>query len=185
MKEETTPERLLAQFEPQKSWPIHEWAPTQEMDIGLSIDRSGRWFYKGSEITRERMLKFFASLLVLEKDQYFLITPQIRYPIFVEEYPLMAIDIESQGQGEERRIYLLTNMDDIVLVNRDNPLRFEQNPATGQVLPTVQVRDNLKAKLTRSVYYQLVDLAVETPRDFPDDGSDFHVWSDGERFCMT
>ena len=97
----------------------------------------------------------------------------------------MAIDIESEGQDEKLRIYLRTNMDDVVMVNRDHPLRFEHSPITGHVVPTVQVRDNLKAKLTRSVYYQLVDLAVEMPRDFSDDESDFHVWSDGERFRMA
>ena len=183
MAEEMTPERLFEQYEPKRSWPVHEWSPTQEMDISLSIDRSGKWFYRGSEIVRERMLKFFSSLLVLEEDRYFLITPQVKYPVSVEEYPLMAVDIESEGQGEKLRIYLRTNMDDVVMVDKAHPLRFERN-LTGHALPTVQVRDNLKAKLTRSVYYQLADLAVETPRGDLGDASDFHVWSDGERFRM-
>ena len=176
---------MFEQFEPHKRWPIHDWSPTQEMDIGLSIDRLGRWFYQGSEITRERMLKFFASLLMLQDDRYFLITPQIKYRVLVEEYPLLGIDIETEGQNEKLCIYLRTNMDDVVLISQSHPLRFEHDSVTGHFFPTVGVRDNLKAKLTRSVYYQLVDLAMEKPCDFPDDGSDFHVWSDGERFRMA
>ncbi len=185
MAEETTPESLFAQYGLQRIWPIHEWSPTREMDIDLSIDRSGKWFYKGSEITRERMLRFFASLLSLGDDGYFLITPHVKYRVSVEECPLLAVDMEVQGQDEQLQICLRTNMDDIVRVDRDHPLRFEHDVATGHIVPTVQVRGKLKAKLTRSVYYQLVDLAVETPRGYPDNESDFHVWSNGERFQMA
>ncbi|MCY4219137.1 MAG: DUF1285 domain-containing protein [Gammaproteobacteria bacterium] len=182
MGQEITPERLFEQFEPQKSWPIHDWSPTQEMEIGLSIDRLGKWFYQESEITRDRMLKFFSSLLIFEDDGYFLITPHIKYLVLVEEYPLLAIDIETKGKGKHLSIYLRTNMDDMVTVNQSHPLRFECNPTNGQVVPTVEVRDRLKAKLTRSVYYQLVDLAIESTDNCSDNESDFHVWSDGVRF---
>ena len=45
--------------------------------------------------------------------------------------------------------------------------------------PYILVRDSLEAKLTRSVFYHLVDLGVE--HDTPE-GERFGVWSDGYFF---
>lgn len=150
----------------------------------MSIDRSGKWFYRGSEITKRRMLKFFASLLSLQNEEYFLITPHVKYRVSVEECPLMAVDVETEGQGENLCIFLRTNMDDIIKVGKPHPLCFEYDPNSGNVLPKVQVRDKLQAKLSRAVYYRLADLAVATDLENQSAASAYHIWSDGERFQL-
>ena len=44
---------------------------------------------------------------------------------------------------------------------RDNPLRFEPEPATGGLKPFLHVRRDLWAKVTRALFYDLVELGEE------------------------
>ncbi|MXZ80588.1 MAG: DUF1285 domain-containing protein [Gammaproteobacteria bacterium] len=182
MEAEAKPDSLFEQLEPLRRWPIHQWSPAQTDDIGLYIDRSGKWYYRGSEIARRRMVKLFASLLRMEDAEYFLITPKIRYRVRVEECPFLAVDIQTEGQGDGLCIHFRTNMDDVVRVDREHPLTVELNPEAGTVLPTVLVRNGLRAKLTRAVYYSLAELASPGPGKWDDDASSFHVRSNGELF---
>lgn len=128
------------------------------------------------------MVKLFASLLRMEDGEYFLITPKVRYRVRVEEYPFLAVDIQTEGQGGRLCIHFRTNVDDVVRVDREHPLSVEFNPETGTVLPTVLVRNGLRAKLTRAVYYRLAELASPGPGGRDDDASVFHVRSNGELF---
>ena len=182
---ETTPERLFERLEPHKNWPINRWSPSEEADIGLSIDRAGRWYCQRSEITRVRMLKFFASLLSCRDDCHYLITPQVKYRVWVEECPLLAVDFETTGQGETQCVFLRTNMDDTIRAGKRHPLCFQSDPDTGHVLPTVQVREGLLAKLTRAVYYRLADLAVPAVPEDQTGTPVLHIWSDGEQFQIA
>ena len=59
------------------------------------------------------------------------------------------------------------------------PRSFLVNPETGEPAPYILVRENLEAKLTRSVFYQLVDLGVEQ-RVL--NKHKFGVWSNGKFF---
>jgi hypothetical protein len=67
-------------------------------------------------------------------------------------------------------------VDDVVTAGSDHPLGFQ--PGTlGGFTPYVLIRGGLKARLARSVYYELAALAVEggAPKQFG-------VWSGGVFF---
>ena len=55
--------------------PVHLWKPQLSGDMDMVIDREGRWIHEGGEIKRPAMVKLFASILVFEEGDYFLVTP--------------------------------------------------------------------------------------------------------------
>ncbi|MFP5440315.1 MAG: DUF1285 domain-containing protein, partial [Gammaproteobacteria bacterium] len=61
--------------------------------------------------------------------------------------------------------------------NADHPLRVVTDPASGEPSPYVLVRDGLQAKLARSVFYRLVELA-------DDQGGGAGIYSGGVRFVL-
>jgi hypothetical protein len=65
-----------------------------------------------------------------------------------------------EGEGETRQIALRTNVDDLVSVGPEHPLRFEEDE-TGGLKPYVLVRGGLWARVTRALAYDLLDLAEE------------------------
>jgi hypothetical protein len=58
-----------------------------------------------------------------------------------------------------------TNVDDWVTAGPDHPLRFEPEPATGGLKPFLHVRRDLWAKVTRALFYDLVELGEEREID--------------------
>lgn len=56
--------------EPSK--PFEQWQPAHCGQLPLLIDEQGKWFYAGSEITRQSMVKLFASVLCNEDGQFLL-----------------------------------------------------------------------------------------------------------------
>ena len=63
--------------------PVELWDPDFCGDIDLEIRRDGRWYYQGSLIARERMVKLFASVLKKEDERYFLVTPVVYIYIYI------------------------------------------------------------------------------------------------------
>lgn len=158
--------------------------PTPVMcgDIDMRIGRDGTWFYKGSPIGRKEMVCLFASVLIRQKDgSFWLITPAEMARIEVEDAPFLAVEMFSCGSGRERTVSFRTNVDELVTVNRDHPLRVAPDPKTGEPVPYVLVRDGLEAKLARPVYYEMVALGheEETPT-----GNQFGIWSSGLFFPL-
>lgn len=144
-------------------------------DIGLAIARDGTWFYEGTPIGRKPLVKLFASVLRREGDGYYLVTPVEKVRIEVEGLPFVAIAMERDGSGKTQRLTFHTNVDDVVIAGRKHPLGFEQG--AGGPVPFVEVRDGLRARLARPVYYELAGLAVEGPK-----GKGLGVWSSGAFF---
>ena len=126
-------------------------------DLGIRIDRQGRWFYHGSPINRKEMVCLFASVMHRTEDgTYLLITPGEMGRIEVEDVPFLAVEMAMAGSGRDAVISFRTNMDEIVTVDGGHPLRIAQDGAEGEPSPYVMVRNGLEARLTRSVYYELV-----------------------------
>lgn len=144
-------------------------------DIGLAIASDGTWFYEGTPIGRKPLVKLFASVLRREGDAYYLVTPVEKVLIAVEGLPFVAVAMEQTGSGKKQRLTFRTNVDDEVSAGRKHPLGFEESEA-GPV-PFVEVRDGLRARLARPVYYELAGLAVEGPK-----GQGLGVWSGGAFF---
>ena len=105
-------------------------------DLGISINRQGRWFYHGSPINRKEMVCLFASVLHRAKDgTYLLITPGEMGRIQVEDVPFMAVEMFTAGSGREKVISFRTNMDEIVSVDAQHPLRIVESEGTHEPLP--------------------------------------------------
>lgn len=156
--------------------PVHLWHPDREGDAEMAIDREGRWYHQGSEITRERMVRLFSTVLRRDPDGYFLVTPQEKLRIDVAEAPFVAVEMEVRGESRDQQIAFSTNVGDVVPLDARHPLRVigqDQNPR-----PLIEVRAGLDALISRPLYYRLVDLAETLP-----DGT-AGVWSAGHFFPL-
>ncbi len=151
-------------------------------DFEIRIARDGKWYYRGSPIERKPLVKLFSS--VLERDEngdFWLITPVERGRITVEDAPFTAVELDVIGDGSDRILRFRNNVDDWIDAGPEHPIRVEVAPETGEPSPYILVRDRLEALIVRSVFYHLVDLAVE--------GSGGHrgqlgVWSKGRFFPL-
>jgi hypothetical protein len=147
--------------------PVHLWNPPYCGEIDMRIAADGTWFYQKTPIGRPALVKLFASVLKREDDHYFLVTPVEKCGITVDETPFLAVELEvddadaTAGPGAGRVLRFRTNVDDWVTAGRDNPLRFEPEPVTGGLKPFLHVRRNLWAKVTRALFYDLVELGEE------------------------
>ena len=148
-------------------------------DLDMRIARDGTWFYRGSPIARQRLVKLFATVLRREDDgSYWLVTPAERGRVAVEDAPFLAVEVNSEGAGTDRRLIFRTNLDEIVAAGPEHPLRFD-NAASGEPTPYIMVRKGLEARLNRPVFYELVDLA---DAERGDGGGAFGLWSGGMFF---
>jgi hypothetical protein len=144
--------------------PVERWNPPFCGDIDMRIDADGAWFYMGTPIGRPALVRLFASVLRRDPDRYVLVTPVERVGIEVADVPFMAVEMAVDGEGPDRRVAFRTNVDDLVQVGPDHPLRFEADKGGG-VKPYLRVRGDLWARLTRALTYDLIDLAEERTLD--------------------
>jgi len=155
--------------------------PVDHGDLDMKIARDGTWFYRGSPIARQPLVKLFASVLRREADgSYWLVTPVERGRIAVEDVPFLAVEVSSEGSGRDRKLSFRTNLDEIVAAGPAHPLRVE-TAANGEPEPYLLVRPGLEARLNRPVFYELVDLA---DAERGDAGGPFGLWSDGVFFDL-
>ncbi|KEJ90488.1 DUF1285 domain-containing protein [Sulfitobacter donghicola] len=155
--------------------PVEQWNPPFCGDLDMEIHRDGTWFYEGTPIGRPALVKLFASILIREGEDYFLVTPVEKVGIRVDDAPFVAVDFEVTGSGQDQQLTFTTNLDDVATADNDFPLRFERDTATGEPSPYVRIRRNLEALIDRKSFYRLVDLGVHH------DGW-FGVWSGGRFF---
>ena len=163
---------------------ITEDGPTKDApfcgDINMRITRDGVWHYNGSPINRLPMVKLFAS--VLKRDElgdFWLETPIEKCRIQVEDAPFTAVDLAVTGSGQAQCVSFCTNLDESVIAGPEHPIRLLHDEVSGNPSPYVLVRDRLEALITRAVYYDLVDLAVEDVRDRE---TRLGIWSGGVLF---
>lgn len=140
--------------------PVEKWNPPFCGDIDMEIRRDGTWFYEGTPIGRPALVKLFASILIREGEDYFLVTPVEKVGIRVHDAPFVAVDFEVSGLGPAQRLTFKTNLDDTSVAGPDAPLRFVRDPETGEPAPYVRIRRNLEARIDRKSFYRLVDLGV-------------------------
>ncbi len=138
--------------------PVHLWDPPFCGDIDMRIAADGTWFYLNTPIGRAPLVKLFASVLKREGDKYFLVTPVEKCGIVVEDVPFTAVELRDELGETGQILHFRTNVDDWVTCNEDHALRFERQAETGGLKPYVHVRRNLWALLTRSLFYDLVEL---------------------------
>lgn len=141
--------------------PVEKWNPTHCGSIDMRIARDGTWFYMGTPIKRPAMVRLFSTILRRESDDsYVLVTPAERMTITVEDVPFVAVSVERSGDGPDQKLTFLTNVGDMVVAGPNHPLRVEE-AESGEPRPYLHVRNRLDARLSRNVFYELVELAHE------------------------
>jgi hypothetical protein len=162
--------------------PVHLWNPPYCGDIDMRIAADGTWFYQGTPIGRPALVQLFASILKREGDKFFLVTPVEKCGIVVDDAPFMAVELNVGEGGAGRELYFRTNVDEWVVCGPGHPLRFEADTGTGGLRPYVHIRSGLWAKVTRAVWFELVELGEA--RDIA--GTEmFGVASTGEFYAMA
>ena len=137
--------------------PVYLWNPPYCGEIDMRIAADGTWFYRGSPIGRAPLVQLFASILRKDEDRYVLVTPVERVGIRVDDAPFLAVEMRVEEAQGKPQIVFRTNVEDIVAVDAEHPLRFEAGAADG-VKPYVKVRGDLWALVKRSLFYDLVAL---------------------------
>jgi hypothetical protein len=162
--------------------PVQLWNPPFCGDLDMRIATDGTWFYLKTPIGRPALVKLFASVLMREGDRYFLVTPVEKCGITVDDAPFLAVEMKVLDRPGGRVLNFRTNVDDWVACGPDHALRFEPEPDTGGLKPYIHVRHDLWAKVTRALFYDLVELGEE--REIAGERM-FGVASGGEFFAMA
>lgn len=159
--------------------PVEKWDPPHCGKLPIRIASDGSWFYMGTPIAREALVRLFASVLRLEPDgSTCLVTPVEKIEIDVDDAHFTAVELFVSGTHHDQIITLRTNVGDIVEVGSDHPLSFKEDAATRGFKPYVEVRRGLMALLARPLVMELVQYA-----DLDASSEDeLVVWSGGQRF---
>lgn len=180
--------KLLGKFESkQKMPPIENWHPTIESEIDIKIDSQGRWFHEGGYFERQDLARLFASILITENGQYFLITPSEKIKIVVEDVPFNIVLMDVKTSHGQQEISFITSLGDEVTASKTNPIEFRQ--FAGDWVPYVEVRNGLWGRVVQSVYYELMNLVKEAEVTAgidevgtPDKNECYYLESAGETF---
>ena len=162
--------------------PVHLWNPPFCGDLDMRIAADGTWYYLKTPIGRQALVKLFASVLKREDDSYYLVTPVEKCGIVVEDAPFLAVELNVERGERGQVLRFRTNVDDWVACGPGHALRFEPEDGTGGLKPYLHVRRDLWAKVTRALFYDLVELGEE--REVAGELM-FGVASDGEFFTMA
>ena len=141
--------------------PVEKWNPPFCGDIDMHILRNGKWTYMGSEIKRPAMIKLFSNIIRLDDDgHYYLVTPVEKVRIKVDDVPFVAVSMNKIKDEGVNCLSFTTNVQDEVTLSKENPIEIVIND-NDEPSPYITIRKNLKALISRSVYYDLINMAEE------------------------
>ncbi|KIZ33861.1 MULTISPECIES: DUF1285 domain-containing protein [Rhodopseudomonas] len=161
--------------------PVHLWDPPFCGDLDMRIARDGTWFYLGTPIGRPALVRLFSTILKRENGKHFLVTPVEKVGIQVEDAPFLAVEMIKDADSDGPLLRFRTNVDDWVSCDSAHQLRFAA-AADGGLTPYLHVRAELWAKVTRALYYDLVDMGEER---VVDGRPMFGIASGGAFFAMA
>lgn len=169
---ELTLAQIAEQVAGRKLPPVEGWAPERTGDSKMRIAADGSWFHDGSPITRPAMVRAFSGLLKRdESGQHWLVSPFEALQIDVEDAAFIAVDAVRREDGIAFRL----NTDELIVAGPDNRLRAAGDVDTPALY--LHVRRGCEARLNRSTYQQLADIALS-------EGDDWTVESMGARFSL-
>ncbi len=158
--------------------PVDKWNPENCGHSGMRIARDGTWYHEGSPIERPAMVRLFSTVLRRDPDgTHVLVTPVEKLAIEVETTAFRAVEMQTEGEGPERRLAFRLDSGDAVIAGHDHPLIIvstEQGPS-----PRLAIRHGLEAELSRPVYYELAEIALAEGSEPPG------VWSGGAFFPLS
>ena len=89
--------------------------------------------------------------------------------------------LPGEGSKPHQKLTIRTNIDEKVTIDENHPLEVEFDPETGEPAPYVTLRSGIRARLSRPVYYELVELGEEETHN---QEKLFGVWSCGTFFPL-
>ncbi len=155
--------------------PVHLWTPAHCGDIDIRIARDGGWFHDGTPIGRPALVRLFSTVLRKDPDGFHLVTPVEKLRITVDDAPFVAVRVDRVGEA----LRFQTNVGDAVDAGPEHVLVVGET--AGEPAPYLHVRRGLMARLSRPVFYELVDMA-EARR--VGTGDELGVWSGGAWFRL-
>ena len=159
--------------------PVDQWKPEATSDSHMCIAADGTWYHHGSPITRPAMVRAFASLLWrdAEDGQHYLVTPQYRQTIEVEDAAFIATDLRVDADANGQALAFRLNTDELVIAGPDHPLRAQGDADAPAIY--LAVRHGCEARLDRSTWLQLAKHALSQGDGEP------AVASRGARFSLV
>lgn len=140
--------------------------------IAITIHSDGSWSYQGSIFERPSMVALLAKSLIYIDQRYYLIAPEQLLEISVEDLPFTIVSVESSVESSinNRAITLSNNVGERFELgkkpsgNSDQLLELESDrwglsrlPGEDLEIPYMELYRGLKARLSRSCFYQLVE----------------------------
>lgn len=123
----------------------------------MRIAADGAWYHEGRPLTRPAMVRAFASLLMRDAEgRHWLVTPECRQSIAVEDAAFVAVDMQARGDALAFRL----NTDELVVAGSEHPLRAAGEAETPAIY--LAVRHGCEARLDRSTWLQLAEHALAT-----------------------
>lgn len=160
-------------IEQRKLPPVKQWNPENSGDSHMRIAADGTWFHDGSPITRPAMVRAFSGLLNREADgSYWLVVPYQKLRIEVEDACFIATDVCEKDSNLAFRL----NTDELVVAGPDHPIRAAGETEAPAIY--LHVRRGCEARLNRSTYEQLAQIALAR-------GEDWTVGSGGETYSLV
>lgn len=145
--------------------PVDDWDPPFCGDLDMRIARDGTWYYQGSPIRREALVRLFSTILRKDGADYVLVTPVEKVGITVEDAPFVAVDFSVDEHAEDRGLRFVTNLGDEALAGPDHPIRVDIDAESGAPSPYILIRRNLEALIDRKSFYRLVDVGEVVTQD--------------------
>ena len=149
--------------------PVERWNPPFCGDIDMEIRADGTWFYMGTPIGRQPLVRLFSTVLRKDDDgRTYLVTPVEKLGIRVVDAPFLAVEMAHSHADGAPVLTFRTNVGDVVEAGPDHALRFVVSGENRELKPYLHVRGRLEALVSRAVMYDLVALGQTVPVDGTD-----------------
>lgn len=138
--------------------PVERWEPPFCGDLDMEIRADGTWFYMGTPIGREPLVRLFSTVLRKDEDgKTYLVTPVEKVGIRVQDAHFVAVEMSVTEEAGESVLTFRTNVGDVVEAGPEHELRFEVVGENHELKPYLAVRGRLEALVSRAVMYDLVE----------------------------
>lgn len=151
-------------------------------DLDIRIAEDGAWYYHGEALGGKEVLCLLAATLTPDEvGNFWLVTPAEVGRIQVDDAPFSAVEMFAAGAGRGQVLSLRTNVDEIVTVDADHPLRAQSHPQSGEIRLYVRLRPQIEARVVGSVYNELL---ARGEHETVDEARAYGVWSSGIFFRL-
>ncbi|MGF6176697.1 DUF1285 domain-containing protein [Ensifer sp. 4252] len=139
--------------------PVERWNPPFCGDIDMEIRADGTWFYLGTPIGRQPLVRLFSTVLRKDEDGItYLVTPVEKVAIRIADAPFIAVEMSVTQTDGVQVLTFRTNVGDVVEAGPEHPLRFVIHGENRELKPYLHVRGRLEALVSRPVMYDIVEL---------------------------